>query len=150
MLRRILLTLFASVGLMCLAVGQQGYNQRRSILQVTDVTTDRTEPSVNFEKNRTKLLGAVVYIDLFDSCVKMQLTDGNGKLIEEPFILNYEPSTYWYYLKYKHTLLNGETTIYEYTLKPSISNGKIIYATLTVHINGWEEVCLTLRPFYNQ
>ena len=50
MLRRILLTLFASVGLMCLAVGQQGYNQRRSILQVTDVTTDRTEPSVNFEK----------------------------------------------------------------------------------------------------
>lgn len=149
-MRRILLTLFVTVGLICHAVGQQGYNQRRSILQVTDVTTDRTVPSANFEKNRTKLLGTVVHIDLFDQCVKIQFLDSNGKLIEEPFILNFQPSTRWYYLEYKHTLLNGETTVYEYTLKPTISNGKITYATLTIDINGWEEACLTLRPFYNQ
>lgn len=54
MMRRILLTLFVTVGLICHAVGQQGYNQRRPILQVTDVTTDRTVPSANFEKKQNE------------------------------------------------------------------------------------------------
>lgn len=65
-------------------------NQRRTILQVTDVSTDRIVPSNTFERTKAQTLGLLVRIDLFDNSIKLQFMDDNGNLIEEPMILDYQ------------------------------------------------------------
>lgn len=122
-------------------------NQRRTILQVTDVSTDRIVPSNTFERTKAQTLGLLVRIDLFDNSIKLQFMDDNGNLIEEPMILDYQQYNYTYYNKYVHNGLDGSTIVYEYTLIPTFNHGKLVKAMFQVDINGLEDARLTLRSY---